>query len=81
MCRGADNLIMKAREKAEELRQQALQLLRIEQELSGEKLLQLGFDQENSAVSKQPGKCSKVAPERDVTVTEAPLANRADKLK
>lgn len=80
MCRRADSLIMKAIEKAEELRQQALQLLRIERELSGEKLLQLGYDQENSAVGKQRGKRSKVAPEREVAETDDPLANRVDEL-
>ena len=67
-------------EQAEGLRQQAIQLLLAEQELVGDKLLQLGYDQESSPVGKRRGKRSKVAPERDVTVTDALLAGRVDEL-
>ena len=42
---------MNAIERAEELRQDAIKLLLAEQEVLGEKLLQLGYDQENSPSS------------------------------
>lgn len=54
-CRSADIVIMSAIEQAEELRQQAIQLLLAEQELIGERLLQLGYDQETSPVDKRRG--------------------------
>ena len=69
---------MDAIERAEELRQQAIQLLLAEQELIGEKLLQFGYDQENSPVGKRRGRRPKVATEPDVTVTDALLVEKVD---
>ena len=71
---------MSAIEKAEELRLQAIQLLLTEQDLIGKRLLQLGYDQENSLVGKRRGKRSKIAPEREVTVTDDLLTNKVDEL-
>lgn len=71
---------MSAIEQAEELRQQAIQLLLAEQELIGERLLQLGYDQENSPVGKRRGRRSKVASEPNVTVNDAPLLKRVEEL-
>lgn len=78
--RRADSLIMSVIEQAEGLRQEAIRLLLAEQELLGDKLLQLGYDQESSPVGKRRGKRSKLAPERDATVTDALLVGRADEL-
>lgn len=64
-------------EQAEGLRQQAIQLLLAEQELVGDKLLQLGYDQESSPVGKRRGKRPKVATERGVTVTDALLVEES----
>lgn len=71
---------MSAIEKAEELRLQAIQLLLTEQDLIGKRLLQLGYDQENSPAGKRRGKRSKIAPERGVTVTDDLLTNKVDEL-
>ena len=69
---------MGAIEQAEELRQQAIQLLLTEQERVGERLLQLGYDQENSPTSKRRGRRPKVATGPEVTVTDALLAEKVD---
>jgi len=67
-------------EQAEVLRQRAIKLLLEEQELVGDKLLQLGYDQESSPVGKRRGKRSKVAAERDVTMADDLLVGRVDEL-
>ena len=69
---------MSAIEQAEELRQQAVQLLLAEQELIGERLLQLGYEQENSPVGKRRGRRAKVATEPDAKVNDAPPPEKLD---
>ena len=69
---------MNAIERAEELRQDAIKLLLAEQEVLGEKLLQLGYDQENSPVVKRRGRRPKTATEQDVTVTDALLVEKVN---
>jgi hypothetical protein len=71
---------MSAIEQAEELRQQAIQLLLAEQELVGERLLQLGYDQENPQVGKRRSRRQKAASEPEVMVNSAPLPEKADEL-
>lgn len=69
---------MNAIERAEELRQDAIKLLLTEQEVLGEKLLQLGYDQENSPVVKRRGRRPKAAVEPDAPVNDALLVERVD---
>jgi hypothetical protein len=69
---------MGAIEQVEELRQQAIQLLLAEQELIAEKLLQLGYDQDNSQAGKRRGRRPKVATEPDVKVNDAPPPAKLD---
>jgi hypothetical protein len=71
---------MSAIEQAEELRQQAIQLLLAEQERLGESLLQLGYDQENSPAGKRRGRRPKVATEPGTIVNEVPTRERVDEV-
>lgn len=73
-------LIMSAIEQAEELRQQAIQLLLAEQEQLGKRLLQLGYDPENSPVGKRRGRRPKVAAEPDAQVNDTLSHKRVDEL-
>jgi hypothetical protein len=67
---------MNAIQQAEELREQAIQLLLAEQDLIKERLHQWGYDKENSQVGKRRGRRPKAATECDVTFTEGLSAEK-----
>ena len=69
---------MNAIERAEELRQDAIKLLLTEQEVLGEKLLQLGYDQENSPVVNDGADAQKQQSNRTPRVNDALLLERVD---
>lgn len=71
---------MNAIDQAEELRQQAIKLLLDEQERVGERLLQLGYDQENAPAGKRRGRRSKVTTESDAPANDTPPLEKADEV-
>lgn len=73
----ADSMAMDAKERAEQFRQQAIQVLLTEQETIGKQLLQLGYNPEDSPVGARRGRRSRVAIEPEVTVTDALLIEKA----